>query len=130
MPPAELPEGRYGRRRAPWRQRAVIVLAAVLGTAVVIWLGLQAAHPPVSWKDVGFTLNGDRSVTVEFYLMRSDPRTPVTCRVHALNAYYGEVGVVTEDFGPGSQPAQTARVEVATTEQAVTGVVDQCWPTP
>lgn len=124
------PEGRYGpvptARRRRWTVAAIAAGAAV-GVAFVVWLGLLNANPPVSWKDVGFSVDGDSSVEVQFDVMRADPSVPVQCRIQALNRYYAQVGVVTVDIGPGRLGAQRESAMVATSEEAVTGVVESCW---
>lgn len=130
MTTSALPEGRYGRPATPARRRravAGIVALAVAGVALVVWLGLHQANPAVTWRDVGFVVDGDRAVTVSFDVIRADPSVPVQCRVHALNIHYAQVGAVTVDVAPGELGAQRERVEIATTEAAVTGLVDICW---
>ncbi|MDO8106846.1 DUF4307 domain-containing protein [Isoptericola sp. b441] len=126
------PEGRYGpapsARRRRWSALAIAGLA-VVGVAFVVWLGLINANPAVSWKDVGFSVDGNSSVSVTFDVMRADPSVPAQCRVQALNAHFAQVGVVTVDIPPGERGAQRHHVEVATSEEATTGVVDRCWVT-
>ncbi|MCV2396382.1 DUF4307 domain-containing protein [Actinotalea sp. M2MS4P-6] len=127
-----VPEGRYGRPATPGRRRrAVLGVAAlaVAGLAVLGWVISNTANPAVSWRDVGFEVDGSRAVTVTFDVMRADPSVPVQCRVQALNIHYAQVGVVTVDVEPGELSAQRERVEIATTEEAVTGVVHSCWVT-
>ncbi|HMO10604.1 MAG TPA: DUF4307 domain-containing protein, partial [Actinotalea sp.] len=67
------------------------------------------------------------SVEVAFDVIRADPAVPVACRITALNRHYAEVGVVVVEIGPGQRGAERQRVEVATAEEATTGVVDSCW---
>ncbi len=124
------PEGRYGppvTRASRRRAVAGMVVLAAVGLAVLGWLGLHQANPAVTWRDVGFVVDGDRAVTVTFDVIRADPSVPVRCRVQALNIHYGQVGVVEVDVAPGDLGAQRERVEIATTEAAVTGLVESCW---
>lgn len=125
----QLPAGRYGPLPSTQRRRrttAALAGAGLLLVAVVVWLGLRTANPAVTWKDVGFEVHDDQRVTVVFDVIRADPSVPVVCRVQALNAHYGQVGVVSVEIGPGERGAQRERVEVATSELAVTGLVDAC----
>ncbi|MCB2177350.1 MAG: DUF4307 domain-containing protein [Actinomycetales bacterium] len=124
------PEGRYGPAPTARRRRwtvAAIGTGAALGVAFVVWLGLINASPPVSWKDVGFSVDGDASVEVTFDVMRSDPSIPAQCRIQALNRYYAQVGVVTVDIAAGTLGAQREHATVATSEEATTGIVESCW---
>ena len=125
----DLPAGRYGPAPGTARRRAVIgisVLAAA-ATAVVLWLGVGAMTAPVTWKDVGYDVVSDGEVEIVFDVVRYDPGAVVQCRVQALNRHYAQVGVVTADVAPGDRAAQRERVTVATTERAVTGLVESCW---
>jgi hypothetical protein len=96
------------------------------GLAVAVWLGLGAAMTPVTWQDVGFTVSGDDAVEVTFDLTRPDAVVPVRCRVQALNEQYGQVGLLVVDVPPGEERTERLRVTVATSERAVTGLVDSC----
>lgn len=124
------PEGRYGpvptARRRRWTV-AALGAGAALGVAFVVWLGVINASPPVSWKDVGFSVDGDAGVEVQFDVMRADPSLPAQCRVQALNKYYAQVGVVTVDVPPARLGAQRLSATVATSEEATTGLVESCW---
>ena len=127
--PAALPAGRYGPQPRPGgaRRRAIALWAVGLaGLAVAVWLGLGAARTPVTGQDVGFTVQGDAAVEVTFDLSRPDASVPVRCRVQALNEQYGQVGLLVVDVPPGEARTERLRVTVATSERAVTGLVDTC----
>lgn len=128
-PAVDLPVGRYGPPPGSGRRRAVIGIAvlAAVATGVVVWLGIGAMTTPVTWKDVGYDVVSDGEVEIVFDVVRHDPAAPVQCRVQALNRGYAQVGVVTVDVAPGARAAQRERVTVATTERAVTGLVESCW---
>lgn len=125
----DLPVGRYGPPPGTGRRRAVIGIAAlaVVATAVVAWLGFGTMTKPVTWKDVGYDVVSDGEVEIVFDVVRRDPGAAVQCRVQALNRHYAQVGVVTVPVAPGDRAAQRERVTVATTERAVTGLVESCW---
>jgi hypothetical protein len=132
MTAAAPPEGRYGPAPTPGRRRrTVIALAAVgaVGVAVTVWLGLNVASQPVTWRDVGFVVHGSSSVDVTFDVMRTDPSVPVQCQVQALNVHFAQVGVVVVDVAPGDLGSQRETAQVATSEEATTGVVHRCWVT-
>ena len=128
-----VPVGRYGPppdERARGRRTVAIATAGVVGLGLAVWLGVAAASTPVSWKDVGFTIDGSTGVEIAFDVIRSDPTTPVQCRVQALNDHYAQVGVVTVDIPGGGRTAERQRADIATSELATTAVVDRCWVTP
>ena len=128
-PPATRPPaGRYGPEptaRSARRGRIGIVVAAVVGIAVVVWIGLAMAGQPVSYKDVGYHVDGSRSVDVTFEVTKPKEST-VTCTVTALSESYAEVGVRTVEVGPADSATRRVTVPVQTTELAVTGIVDSC----
>ncbi|MDQ0371925.1 DUF4307 domain-containing protein [Cellulomonas humilata] len=127
-PATRPPAGRYGPEptaRSARRGRVGIVVAAVVGLAVVVWIGLSMAGEPVSYKDVGFHVDGSRSVDVTFEVTKPKEST-VTCTVTALSESYAEVGVRTVEVGPAEAATRRVTVPVQTTELAVTGIVDSC----
>ena len=101
-----------------------------LGVAAVVaatWLGVGAARSPVTWDDVGFTVHGAQSVEVVFDVNRTDPSVAVRCRLQALNQQFAQVGVLVVEVAASTQEQQRFRSTVATSEPAVTGVVESCW---
>ena len=128
-PPATRPPaGRYGPEptaRSARRGRIGIVVAAVVGIAVVVWIGLAMAGQPVSYKDVGYHVDGSRSVDVTFEVTKPKEST-VSCTVTALSESYAEVGVRTVEVGPADSATRRVTVPVQTTELAVTGIVESC----
>lgn len=122
------PAGRYGPEptaRSARRGRIGIIAAAVVGVAVVVWIGLGQAGRPVSFKNVGFDVDGSRAVDVTFEVTKPREAT-VTCTVTALSESYAEVGVRTVEIGPADADTRRVTVPVQTTELAVTGIVDSC----
>ena len=128
------PAGRYGRSpaRTPGsapttRAKVGLWALGVAAVAVAVWLGLVAARSPVTWDDVGFTVQGADGVEVVFDVNRADPSVPVQCRLQALNQQFAQVGVLVVDIAPSTDAQQRFRSTVATAEPAVTGVVESCW---
>jgi hypothetical protein len=104
-----------------------MVVLGVAGVALVVWLALRLASAPVTWSQVGFTIDGSTAVEVVYDVTRPDPAVAVECRVEALNAAHAQVGVVVDDV-PGGEAATIRRTTtVQTSERAVTGVVERCW---
>ena len=127
-PATRPPAGRYGPEptaRSARRGRVGIVVAAVVGLAVVVWVGLAMASTPVTFKDVGFSVDGSRSVDVTFEVTKPREST-VACTVTALSESYAEVGVRTVEVGPADTATRRVTATVQTTELAVTGIVDSC----
>ncbi|KQR12454.1 DUF4307 domain-containing protein [Cellulomonas sp. Leaf334] len=127
-PTTRPPAGRYGPEptaRSARRGRIGIVVAAVVGLALVVWIGLAMAGKPVSTKDVGFHVEGPQAVDVTFEVTKPKEAT-VTCRVTALSESYAEVGVRTVEVGPADAATRRVTVPVQTTELAVTGIVESC----
>lgn len=124
------PAGRYGpppsaaRRR---RARLAVAALALAGVALVLWIGLGAARTPVRWEDVGFTVDGAERVEIVYDVVRLDPSVAVRCRLQALSQDYAQVGVLVVDVPPAERPAQRFATTVATSQPAVTGVVESCW---
>jgi hypothetical protein len=127
-PATRPPAGRYGPEptaRSARRGRLGLVVAGVLGVALVIWIGLNLAGQPVSWKDVGFSVEGPRAIDVTFEVTKAKEAT-VTCTVTALSESYAEVGVRKVDVGPADTATRRVTVTVQTTELAVSGTVERC----
>jgi hypothetical protein len=122
------PPGRYGpaptassnRRRRIW-----IAAVAVVGLALTVWIALNVAGQPVSWKDVGFHVQGPQATEVTFEVTKPTDAT-VTCQVKALSQSYAEVGVRSVVVGPSQDASQRVTATVQTTELAVSGTVDRC----
>jgi hypothetical protein len=124
---------RYGRApatRPGTPTRPVLLGMWALGAGAVVlaaWLGLRSAGGPVTWDDVGFTLGGSRGVEVVYDVNRPDPSVAVRCRLEALNQQFAQVGVLVVDVPASERSQERFRSTVATSEPAVTGVVESCW---
>lgn len=125
-----LPPGRYGpEARTDGRRGRVLALwlLGVCGLAVALWLGWGAAQDPVTWREVGFSVQGTEQVDAVYDVTRRDPAVPVRCRLEALNVRHAQVGVLTVDVAPSPGPTVRLHSTVRTSERAVTAVVDLCW---
>lgn len=125
--PTQVPADRYGTARTmpAGRVRALLWALGAVALAGAVWLGLGAAATPVTWQDVGFTLE-DESVEVVFEVNRTRPATPVRCTLEALNHSYAQVGVLDVDIAPGTERSVRLAATVRTSEPAVTGLVKGC----
>ena len=131
--PAGPAPDRYGPSPSPQQRRrtAVIaaVVAAVLGLGSLIWLGAGVLAVPVRTQDAGFAIVDDGAVDVTFFVNKA-PETVVTCRVHALNHAFAEVGARDVRVGASETSSTRVTVRLATSELAATGLVQRCWVTP
>ena len=125
------PAGRYGSTVSPGRRRIArvgLIVLAVLGVALVVWLGLGAAGTPVRWTEVGFRVDGPTQVELTFDVTKDADATAV-CQVQALSARHAEVGVQTVTVGPAGTRTQRVTMTIPTAEEAVTAIVSTCDPT-
>lgn len=125
-----VPADRYGRRPSQGRRRAVVAglgVLAALGVAVVVAIGLRMADQPVRTQTVGYQVHDAGSVEVVFDVTMA-PGSAARCTVEALNLRHAQVGVRDVEVGPSDVPTQRVTALVATSEEAVTGVVDRCDP--
>ncbi|MGA8978763.1 MAG: DUF4307 domain-containing protein [Pedococcus sp.] len=100
-------------------------LGCTIGVALAVWLGLANSVGRITFIDTGYEVVDQRSVRVEFDVHRPAGEA-VTCRLQALDATFGVVGVLDVQI-PASQERSVHREAVVrTTSRAVTGVVDTC----
>lgn len=122
-------EERYGpgldARQRRRRTVAIAVVVAVLGLATVVWLAVGAFSVPVRTMDRGFDIVDETAIDVTFVVVK-DAGATVTCRVHALNPSFAEVGVKDVLVGPAEDAAVQVTTRVATSELATTGLVQWC----
>lgn len=139
--PTETPElaanaaldARYGRtpheasrtRLISWGTAAAFV---VVFAAWLVWGGLLGAPAELEAKDVGHTIIDDRHVDVRFELT-TNPGTPITCALQALNESFGIVGWRIIELAPSEQRTRSITESVRTSELAVTGLIYRCWLT-
>ena len=126
------PPGRYGpspTAATHRRRRLGLIAVAAVGLAIAVWIALNVAGQPVSWKDVGFHVQGPEAIDVTFEVTKPRQDT-VVCKVRALSEAYSEVGVRMVTVGPADEGTQRVTATVQTTELAVSGTVDRCDITP
>jgi len=121
------PQDRYGapRKRLPRRLRIGLAVGAiVVAVMLAAWLAF-ANREPVAWSDQAYKVVDDTTTTVVFEVTMA-PGTTAVCTVRALNARFGEVGLVDVAVGPSRQRAVRATATIPTSEKAVTGTVKAC----
>lgn len=126
--PARPPAGRYGPEPSAARRRlavVAIVVAAVVGLAVVLVIGVRFANQPVRHDMVGFDVVSSERIDVTFQVSMQ-PGTTARCTIDALAASYAQVGAVDVTVGPVDTLESRWTVTVATSELATTGVVESC----
>lgn len=114
-------------RPAPGTGRWWVVgtIGCTIGVALAVWLGLANSVGRITFIDTGYEVIDERSVRVEFDVHRPAGEA-VTCRLQALDATFGVVGVLDVDIAASQQRAVHREVVVRTSSRAVTGVVDSC----
>lgn len=127
-PAAVPPTGRYGPTPSPARRRAgrlALVVLAVAGVGLVLWIGLGAADTPVRWNEVGYRMVGTDAVDITFDVIQ-EPGATAVCRVQALSESHAEVGVQQVTVGPSSEQTTRVTTTIPVAEPAVTAVVHSC----
>ena len=131
---------RYGRTDADRRRRLVLGVAAALGVllvvvAWVVWVGLFSPSASLEARDTGYTGPGggaltesDTSVDIRFEVT-TEPGTPVSCALQALNEQFAIVGWKVIDLAPGDSITRSFVENVRVTGPAVTGLIYRCWLT-
>ncbi|MGO4343025.1 DUF4307 domain-containing protein [Pedococcus sp. 2YAF34] len=114
-------------RPAPGTGRwwVVGIIGCTIGVGLAVWLGLANSLGAITATDTGYKVLDDRSVRVEFDVHRPAGEA-VTCRIQALDATFGVVGVTDVDVPASDERSVHKVVVVRTASRAVTGVVDSC----
>ncbi len=136
QPAVFFPEGRYGRRRDPARQRRrrwltwlAGALVVVAGLAIAVKLYRQYAEPPYEVTNLNVTDISDAGVTVDF-----DVRVPAgegaTCTVQGHTRDGMPVGRAEVDVPPGGSGTTMihVRYSLVTSARPMTGEVPGCGP--
>lgn len=98
---------------------------AVLG-AWLWWGGVLETPAELGTRDLGYELVSDSEVVVAFEVT-TEPGTPVSCAIQALNGSFGIVGWKVLDLEPSTQWTRTFQETLRTSEPAVTGLLYECW---
>ena len=121
----EILSSRYGVKQSnPKRLRvfaAVGITALVLGTAYFA-LGTSQQF---SYEDIGYRVVSDYRVEVDIEITKPIDQALV-CSVQALNNQFAVIGWKEFEFEPSQFMTLRHTVTLNTTEQAVTGLVDEC----
>jgi hypothetical protein len=130
---AENLDARYGR--TPGRRRRAIVIAVVVGAAVlataiawVVWVGLFTPTSSIDNQDVGYS-HVDASTLRITEQISTDPGMRVTCSFEGLDEKFAIVGWKVVDIPPSTQRTFTYTETVRISQPAVNGGVGSCWPT-
>ena len=125
---------RYGRTPGS-RRRAMVVGLAALGAmlvvviAWVVWAGLLSPGASLQTRDLGYvTHEQDATVDIRFEVT-TDPGTPVSCALQALNEQFAIVGWKIVELPVSGQRMRAFEETVRVTEPAVTGLIYRCWLT-
>lgn len=124
---------RYGRTDADRRRRLLLAVGAALGVLVavvawVVWVGLFSPAATLEARDTGYVTRSDGTVDIRFEIT-TDPGTPVSCALQALNGQFGIVGWKVVELEPGESRTRSFVENVRVTEPAVTGLIYRCWLT-
>ncbi len=129
LPQAEVPD-RYGRGKASRRDRILAWsaggVAVVIAVVVLLWISIDRLSESITAQEVGFEVAEDEaSVDVIFDLTMPRGREAV-CTLEALDARYGQVGLLDEQVGPYPDRVNRVTITVTTSAPPVTGLVRSC----
>lgn len=124
---APVASGRYDTRRGISRTTQVRLAVAAVTVAVlsIAWVTMGPTASTVRGKDFGYSVKGPEAVDITFDVAKPKDST-VVCTVEALNENYAQVGTKDVTIGPAEVSEARYTTTIATTELAVTAVVDEC----
>ncbi len=115
------------------RMRLVAVSVLLAAVAAVAAIALTTGSPSITFKDVGFSLEGDGRASVDFEVTKDNADT-AQCAVQVLSENYAVVGWRVVTIGPtsaedGTDGGRTTahRTDVRTDAPGVSGGVEACW---
>lgn len=124
-------DARYGRTpQRKQRDRITLIaggiLFAIVLVAWIVWAGWDNDRGNLAAQDVAHSVIDDSSVSVTWQVSVK-AGTPVSCALQAQNEEHAIVGWKIVDL-PASTTFNTRYQEVVrTSQQAVTGLIYQCW---
>lgn len=116
---------RYGVRP----QRAWIPYAlsfALIGTAWLIWAGLDHAEPEISFSLVAFDNKDPRNTEIRYTITRRDPSQLATCIITARDFEKVVVGQIVDHI-PATNGAIERTVTIPSRADAVNAGVESCY---
>lgn len=126
---------RYGRTPADRRRRVLLGVSAaaavlVVVVAWVVWVGLLTPNATLEVRDTGYSTLTPNDTTVDIrFEVSTEPGTPVSCALQALNEQFAIVGWKVVDLPPGETRTRSFVETVRLSEPAVTGLIYRCWLT-
>lgn len=125
---------RYGRtRRRRLRDRWLLVGGAVLVVVAITSWGVwsnwgQDSQTSVISSTAAYSIPDAYHVTLHFTI-DAPANKPVTCALEAMNEQFAIVGWKIQAFPPAPRGTMTYTQTLLTTQQSVTGLINNCWLT-
>ncbi|MGC0273657.1 DUF4307 domain-containing protein [Pseudactinotalea sp. Z1739] len=121
---------RYGPVRDARRGRRTMwilaVTVAVLAGAFGLWVATDRLAPSVSTQEISFFVAPDQASVEVLFEITMPPGEQADCTIEALDANFGQVGLLDTRLGPFQDRVNQVRVPVATSAAPVTGIVRSC----
>lgn len=113
----------FTRANRKWWVIGGILIGAFVALCIV-W-GYSMAKDNIDYNTVGYTIDSDSQVTIQYQVERPVGRA-VTCQLRAMNGGFLTVGSL-DITVPADAPAQVqSKAVLRTTSRAVTGTVKVC----
>ena len=114
-----------GRRRRAGR--IALWTLGIAGTVAAGWMGWSmAVGDDFAVQDYGFSILSPERAEASIIVSKNADIT-LTCRFTALNTGYAEVGSREVQIGLGKSVQEKFTVELKTSEEATTALLDSCW---
>lgn len=128
--PSGAPElgSRYSSTATPRSRRlkiAGIVAALSVGVAGAAYFSFGNPGSSVRGQEISYSVKNSEMVEITFNVAKPQDAT-VVCTLNALNTNYAQVGTKTVTIGPSGVDEAQFTVPIATTELAVTAVIESC----
>ena len=119
---------RYGHKPANNSRLRISIAAAVLLTIFLAWAASVTflAPPTVKASVAGYQVVDSAHTTIRFTVMKPADKDAV-CAARVLDKAYSVVGYREILIDAGAAESKVFSVSVNTTQEGVTGLVDNCW---
>ncbi|SDC92067.1 protein of unknown function [Sanguibacter gelidistatuariae] len=111
------------------RARRLKFAGSVAGIAVMVaiaaYLSFGNTASSVRGQEFGFSVKGPEAIDITFDVAKPKDAT-VICTLNALNTNYAQVGTKDVTIGPSDVGEARYTTQIATTELAVTAVIESC----